>query len=1056
MKQTYITTKRKQKVPNKYLINQIIEKSANKNLNINTIFNMNNRLNSNAELTIKLCSLNTHGFSSNRIFISELVKAYDIVAIQEHMCANEKKLNRLLVEKSTQIFYTPAKRDGKRGRFSGGLVFLVKDDLYCEHEPINKNISILKINKLSIFNIYLPHFVDNNSSNTQEYDILVGTITNLVEKHQQLGKEVIIFGDFNTDFTRHPTYGKILCNMVNSLNMLPADIYKQSSASYTFTKKYKQSTITSWIDHVFVNSNNLPNVSSLNIMTKADSNVSDHIPISFHYKLSVNFNMKTIINDKNIKIKQVNWTNPFLREFYLNQVENSQNELTKIKEEIINSSEEEKSILAAKFFNELTYVLIKANNNTIEYKETLKINKTGYKKTKIWWNDKLYSLHKFKCFKYVAYRESNWNDRLRKPYEIAKKEFLLYKKFIERETANKRFKRLDDLFNADVNAFWKEIKNMQKIKQMINVPLQQIRLHYDQLFNTSNIPNAERDKREEEELKQRIEAYNNNERDKCEEDYIKISGFTISNIISNLKNSKATGFSCVSNEMLKYGNTKMITEMIAFIMEWMMNNTIIPKLFNISILKPLIKDQSKGANDINNLRPLSISDAYTNIFEKIVLMEMRKDHPDHEKQFGFCANSSCSHATFVLTQTLRLQKQNNKTTYIVSIDASKAFDRVARNKLWLTLFDMKIRPKLILILKAYYDNFYIIVNNEKDFAAPFLTTYGVKQGGCMSPDLYKWYEEIIATIVTRLQIGVIYGGMCIDILLYADDIILLAPNEKKIQTMLDELSKFSLSHQIKFNPSKTYVLIFNPRDNSETNLILCGEKITQSDSIKYLGVTITNDYSNEAHIEKRRIAVAASIANLQTADVFNNQMSIETKIRLYNTYLKPLIYYGSEILVFTQKELNNMKKLEGNTIKKILGINKKCVSTPLYGALNLETNEENIQKHQIKFILRALENEYLNKFIMETNKLHVTEGLISNLNVINGSTASLEEFKSALVTKLAIIEKKKLDRYQFNEEVQLVKKTLSIKNSILRRRRIYELLYYKNYYQLEEESIRMN
>jgi len=68
------------------------------------------------------------------------------------------------------------------------------------------------------------------------------------------------------------------------------------------------------------------------------------------------------------------------------------------------------------------------------------------------------------------------------------------------------------------------------------------------------------------------------------------------------------------------------------IFEWMKNTGTIPTLFNISILKPLIKDETKGNNNINNLRPLSISDIYTNVFEKLILYEVKKDHVDHPNQ----------------------------------------------------------------------------------------------------------------------------------------------------------------------------------------------------------------------------------------------------------------------------------------------------------------------------------------------------------------------------------------------------------------------------------------
>ena len=117
------------------------------------------------------------------------------------------------------------------------------------------------------------------------------------------------------------------------------------------------------------------------------------------------------------------------------------------------------------------------------------------------------------------------------------------------------------------------------------------------------------------------------------------------------------------------------------------------------------------------------------------------------------------------------------------------------------MFKMKIRPILILALKSYYENFYIIVSNDKNFAAPFVTTSGVKQGGSISSELYKLYVEIIATIISAQKLGVDYGSMCIDIIMYADDIILMASTVNNMQKMLNEVTKFGQSHQIKFNPN---------------------------------------------------------------------------------------------------------------------------------------------------------------------------------------------------------------------------------------------------------------
>lgn len=123
------------------------------------------------------------------------------------------------------------------------------------------------------------------------------------------------------------------------------------------------------------------------------------------------------------------------------------------------------------------------------------------------------------------------------------------------------------------------------------------------------------------------------------------------------------------------------------------------------------------------------------------------------------------------------------------------------------MFEMGIRPVLIIALKAYYMNFYIIVNNGRDYASPFITTYGVKQGGCISPELYKLYSEVIAVLISALNLGAEYGRMKIDVLMYADDVVIIATCPKEAQLM----SKVSFTHEIKFNPDKTNLMIFSPR-----------------------------------------------------------------------------------------------------------------------------------------------------------------------------------------------------------------------------------------------------
>jgi hypothetical protein len=60
--------------------------------------------------------------------------------------------------------------------------------------------------------------------------------------------------------------------------------------------------------------------------------------------------------------------------------------------------------------------------------------------------------------------------------------------------------------------------------------------------------------------------------------------------------------------------------------------------------------------------------------------------------------------------------------------------------------------------------------------------------------------------------------------------------------------------------------------------------------------------------------------------------------------------------------VGELKKCEGNGIKQIIGIAKRCHTSPIYGAMNMESTVNSIMIQQMKFIKRIQSNEYLNEF----------------------------------------------------------------------------------------------
>ena len=70
------------------------------------------------------------------------------------------------------------------------------------------------------------------------------------------------------------------------------------------------------------------------------------------------------------------------------------------------------------------------------------------------------------------------------------------------------------------------------------------------------------------------------------------------------------------------------------------------------------------------------------------------------------------------------------------------------------------------------------------FSRSFVLSCGVRQGGVLSPYLFALYIDSIFDKVKRCNYGCSLKWFCLSVLLYADDILLLAPTVTSLQLLL--------------------------------------------------------------------------------------------------------------------------------------------------------------------------------------------------------------------------------------------------------------------------------
>ena len=115
-------------------------------------------------------------------------------------------------------------------------------------------------------------------------------------------------------------------------------------------------------------------------------------------------------------------------------------------------------------------------------------------------------------------------------------------------------------------------------------------------------------------------------------------------------------------------------------------------------------------------------------------------------------------------------------SYLNLIKNMKTYIR-RQDCLWYKLLTMGISGKMCHAVKSLYDNVKCAVK-VNDVITPFLNVIrGVKQCSKLSPTLFAIYINDLAEEINSLNCGLEIGDDQLALLLYADDIVLLASTE---------------------------------------------------------------------------------------------------------------------------------------------------------------------------------------------------------------------------------------------------------------------------------------
>ena len=223
----------------------------------------------------------------------------------------------------------------------------------------------------------------------------------------------------------------------------------------------------------------------------------------------------------------------------------------------------------------------------------------------------------------------------------------------------------------------------------------------------------------------------------------------------------------------------------------------LPDIWKEANVSPILK--KVGKSDPSNYRPISLTCVLCKVLEHIVASSMAKHFTElldilYDLQHGFREKRSCETQLIMRVDELAKKMQMGKQTDLILLDFSKAFDKVAHEKLLLKLHQYGIRGDTLKWIKDFLDNRKqtVVINGINSDEVP--VSSGAPQGSVLGPILFLAYSnDLHEQVNSRVR------------LFAADTAMYLAISSttegQVLQTDLACLEQWEKMWDMKFNPS---------------------------------------------------------------------------------------------------------------------------------------------------------------------------------------------------------------------------------------------------------------
>ena len=323
----------------------------------------------------------------------------------------------------------------------------------------------------------------------------------------------------------------------------------------------------------------------------------------------------------------------------------------------------------------------------------------------------------------------------------------------------------------------------------------------------------------------------------------KVSGNKVKEAVGKMKARKGDVSGGFTSDALLNAPDILFDQLAVVFRSWLVHGTVSLSLLACAFL-PLLKSSLKNPADPGSYRAIAGSSLLLKLFEKVILLVWGHLLASDSLQFGYKSGTSTTQCSWLVQEVVGHFLRNGSNPILTVLDCSKAFDTCMFGTMFTKLLDTGLPPIVIRTMMVVYEQQYAWVKWGQAVSTRFNITNGTRQGSVASPVLWCVYLDMLIKELRELGLGCHVGGLFMGAVVYADDVLLMAPSRPAMQAMLRKCEDYAAKNNIMFSTdpdpgkSKTKCILVcgnNKNLAKPASLTLCGRDLPWVSSANHLG-----------------------------------------------------------------------------------------------------------------------------------------------------------------------------------------------------------------------------